>query len=264
MTIINFKIDEKKKKQIEELTEIKGYKSVSDFIRQIIDREMNVQKKIDDFLSRNPPFDRSKIVIPEYIPDGKFLGISRNAIVAVGDSAQEVAKTLTEKFPESASGIIHKGHEDEKIELLLSIFSISESKCFHQYSYKNDYYPLLRISMNINKEEIPLVGLLDTGATLIAVDKEIVEQYSFKSTQIKKIYTARGIVDVPIYKGVFKYEDKSMELQFICTETPKEFAFNALLGKNFVDNFNILFLGKEKLFCIQPIGDNGSANKSNK
>jgi len=33
----------------------------------------------------------------------------------------------------------------------------------------------------------------------------------------------------------------------------EEFSFHALLGKNFIDKFNILFLGKEKLFCLQPI-----------
>ncbi len=69
---------------------------------------MNLQEKIDGFLKENPRFDRAKIEIPEYIPDGKYLGIAKNAIVAIGDNAQEVTKILMEKFPHSASSIIHK------------------------------------------------------------------------------------------------------------------------------------------------------------
>ena len=55
MTFINFKVDEEKKKKIEEITAIKGYKSVSEFIREAIDEKMNLQRLIDDFIEKNPP-----------------------------------------------------------------------------------------------------------------------------------------------------------------------------------------------------------------
>jgi len=36
----------------------------------------------------------------------------------------------------------------------------------------------------------------------------------------------------------------------------EDFSFHALLGKNLIDKINILHLvGKEKLFCLQPIFD---------
>jgi len=101
-------------------------------MKKIIDKEMDLREKIDEFLAKNPPFDREKIKIPDYIPDGKYLGISRNSIVVIRDSAQEVAALLAEKFSESASGIIHKGHESETIDFIFSLFSFEDSKCFHQ------------------------------------------------------------------------------------------------------------------------------------
>ncbi|MHA1150737.1 MAG: hypothetical protein ACTSR8_21150 [Promethearchaeota archaeon] len=128
MTIINFKVDEDKKKKIEEITQIKGYKSVREFIREAIDEKMGLQKLIDDFVEKNPPFDRDKLEIPDFIPDGKYLGISRNQIVIIGDSLGEVMEKLYRKFPESASAIIRKGEEIEHFETLFSLFSPVTSK----------------------------------------------------------------------------------------------------------------------------------------
>ncbi len=253
MTIINFKIDEEKKKKIEEITKLKGYKSVSDFIHQIIEKEMDLQNKIDNFLEKNHPLDKKEIDIPDYIQDGKYLGISRNSIVAVGDSAQEVASILAEKFPDSASGILHKGHESETIDFVFSIFSLDESKWYHQYNYKNNYYPLIPFSMPFNDVEKTFMGLIDTGATISALDKNIIEEYSIEAIKKKEVYTANGIIKVPVYKGLFRYEGNSIELEFISTKITGDFTFHALLGKNFIDKFKILLLGREKLLGIQMI-----------
>ncbi len=79
---------------------------------------MNLQKIIDDFKKENPPLDKSKINIPDFIPDGKYLGISRNIIVVIGDTLQEVVRELFKKFPESAVGVMRKGKELESFETL--------------------------------------------------------------------------------------------------------------------------------------------------
>ncbi|KKL96837.1 hypothetical protein LCGC14_1840470, partial [marine sediment metagenome] len=41
--------------------------------------------------------------------------------------------------------------------------------------------------------------------------------------------------------------------EFISTEITGDFTFHALLGKNFIDKFKILLLGREKLLGIQMI-----------
>jgi hypothetical protein len=106
MTIINFKVDEKKKKKIEEISRLKGYKSTSEFIREAIDDKINLQKTIADFKIKNPPLDINKIDIPDFIPNGKYLGISRNTIVIIGDTLQEVLKKLFGKFQKILNVII--------------------------------------------------------------------------------------------------------------------------------------------------------------
>ena len=139
MTFINFKVDEEKKKKSEEITHIKGYKSLSEFIKEAIDEKINLQKTVDDFLEKNPPFDKDKLVILDFIPDGKYLGIARNEIVIIGDSLGEVMEKLFKKFPESATTIIRKGIEMEHFEILFSLFSAENTKCYHQkeINYKN-------------------------------------------------------------------------------------------------------------------------------
>lgn len=141
-----------KNQEIEKITELKGFKSVSDFVRQTIDEKINIQKKIDEFKFKNPPFDREKIDIPNFIPDGKFLGISRNQIVVIGDSAREVAKILFEKFPDSATGIIHKDHESETLDFVFSIFISEEMRNYHQFGFKNNYYAIYPFSIYFQNE----------------------------------------------------------------------------------------------------------------
>ena len=251
MTIINFKVDEEKKRKIEEITRTKGYKSISEFIREAIDDKMNLQKIVDDFRNKNPPLDMEKIEIPVFIPDGKYLGISRNTIVVIEDSLQEAMKKLFEKFPESATGIIRKGKEIESFETLYSLFSASNTKCYHQTKIYNNFYPILEFSIIKNGKTRSLLGLIDTGASLTAIDKEIIKVYDIKPVKTSTILTANGIIKAPIYQGDFQYESKVYGLQFVTTDLSGPLAIQALIGKNFIDAFNLMLLGKEKLFCIQ-------------
>lgn len=252
MTIINFKVDREKKKKIEEITRIKGYASVSEFIREAIDEKMTLQQVVDDFLEKNPPFERDKIEIPDFIPDGKYLGIARNEIVIIGDSLGEVMQKLYEKFPESATSIIRKGEEMEQFETLYSLFSPTNTKCYHQAEIGNRFYAILEIGIKVNEEMISLLGLIDTGASIVALDENFIKEHELDdSKNKKKIMTANGIIDLPIYSGKFHYEDQSYDLEFTSAQLTSHFGIKALLGKNFIDAFNVLFLGKEKLFCIQ-------------
>ena len=252
MTIINFKVDEEKKKKIEEIAKIKGYKSVSEFIREAIDDKMHLQKLIDHFKEKNPPIDLDKIDIPDFIPDGKYLGISRNTIVVIGDTLQEVMKILYEKFPEASAGIIRKGKEIEHFETLFSLFSAENTKCFQQAEIARRFFPILDFSMIINGEMKSLLGLVDTGASIMALDRKFIENFDLKPIRRTNILTANGITEASIYKGIFQYETVSYELEFTSSEITG-LPIQALIGKNFIDEFNVLFLGREKLFCIQKL-----------
>jgi len=252
MTIINFKVDEKKKIDIEEMVRIKGYKSISEFIREAIDEKMNLQKIIDDFLEKNPPLDKEKIEIPDFIPDGKYLGISRNTIVSIGDTLGEAMEKLYEKFPKSAAGIIRKGKEMEHFETIFSLFSPENTKCMQQAEIDNNYYPILEFNLIVNENKKKLFGLIDTGASIVAIDEEVIKNSDLKPIRTTEIMTANGIIQAPIYKSKIQYNDLILDMEFTSSNI-KGLPINGLLGKNFIDKFNLLLLGNEKLFCLQTL-----------
>jgi hypothetical protein len=252
LTIINFKVDEEKKKKIEEITELKGYKSVSDFIREAIDEKMNLQKLIDNFTKKNPPIDLKKIEIPDFIPDGKYLGISRNTIVIIEDTLQDALKKLYEKFPDAAAGVIRKGKKIEHFETLFSLFSAENTKCFQQAQIDERYYPILELFILTEEKKISFLGLIDTGASISALDGKFIENFHLKPIRNTQLLTANGIIEAPIYESKFQYEDQSYLLEFTSTNI-SGLPIKALIGKNFIDKFNFLFFGQKKLFCIQII-----------
>jgi len=209
MTIINFKVDKEKKKQIEEISQLRGYNSVSEFIREAVEEKMNLQKVVDEFLEKNPPFDKDKLEIPDFIPDGKYLGIARNEIVIIGDSLGEVMEKLFQKFPESATSIIRKGEEMEQFETLFSLFSPVNTKCYHQAEIDNRFYGILEIGLKVNDNVAALLGLIDTGASILALDEDFIKEQQFNVVKRKEIMTANGIIELPIYNGSFQYEGQS-------------------------------------------------------
>ncbi|MFX0207365.1 MAG: ribbon-helix-helix protein, CopG family, partial [Candidatus Hodarchaeota archaeon] len=242
MTLINFKVDDEKKKKIEQIVEIKGYKSVSEFIREAIDEKMNLQKIVDDFIKENPPLDEKEIKIPDYIPDGKYLGIARNEIVVIGDSLEEVMEKLYKKFPRAASGIIRKGEKIPAFETLFSFFSVEDTKCYNQVKYELNYYPILEISVEIKGIPKRILGLMDTGASIVAIDKELFQdqKQNLKPVRTSEILTANGIIELPIYSTKFKYENQVLKLDFTLTDMANPLKIQALIGKNFIDKFNVM------------------------
>ena len=114
------------------------------------------------------------------------------------------------------------------------------------------FYPILEFFMTIDKEKKSLLGLVDTGASIMALEKDLIEKLELKPIRKSQILTANGIIEASIYRGVFQYENNSYELEFTSSDI-SGLPIQALIGKNFIDKFNVLFLGKEKLFCFQPL-----------
>jgi len=253
MTVINFKVDEEKKRKIEEIVKLKGYKSVSEFIRAAIEDKMNLNKVVDNFIKENPPLDKNKIKIPDFIPNGKYLGIARNEIVVIGDTIKEVMEKLYSKFPQAASGIIRKGMEMPVFETLFSLFSVENTKCYNQARFDENNYPLLEIYVELNGNTKKIFGLIDTGASIIALDNSLLNNHDLTPVRRSKVFTATKIMELSIFKAKFSYNEQSYNLDFVFTELADLFGIKALIGKNFIDKFNLLLLGNEKLFCLQPL-----------
>jgi len=87
----------------------------------------------------------------------------------------------------------------------------------------------------------------------MTLDKKLVNKYNIKSFEKTKVLTANGIIEAPIYKCKFRYENQIIELKIITSDVSGPLTIQALVGKNFIDKFNLMFLGKEKLFYLQTL-----------
>lgn len=97
------------------------------------------------------------------------------------------------------------------------------------------------------------MGLVDTGASLLTLDENVIDQTKYNKQETRKIYTAKGIIEAPIYVGKFQYKNKIYSLNFTIMDLSGPLPIKALIGKNFIDKFNLFFLGADKMFCIQEL-----------
>ena len=108
------------------------------------------------------------------------------------------------------------------------------------------------MGLKINDEIIPFLGLVDTGASITAFDKTFIETLNIDPIRTTQLLTANGVINVPIYKSNFQYENMSYELEYTISDI-KGLQIQALIGKNFIDQFNLMFLDETKLFCFQTL-----------
>lgn len=114
MTLFNVKIDKKKKEYIKDLIKESEYKSVSDFVRKVIDEKIKVleSRKYTD-----------EIEVPDWIPDGKYYAIIKGSIVGVDDTVSSLAKEIVAKFPFEQITVKRKNKEFPKREYVYSTLS---------------------------------------------------------------------------------------------------------------------------------------------
>ena len=119
MTILNVEIDKKKKEKIKEIVKSSTYKTISEFVRSSIEERL----KIEEIAKKK--FEN--VVIPEWIPDGKYIAFVNGAIASIGDTVSEVSRESAEKFPDSSVVIKRKGEPVKIPEYIFSAFT--ELKC---------------------------------------------------------------------------------------------------------------------------------------
>jgi len=101
MTIINIKVNEKEKKQIQEFSAARHIKSASEFIRQAV-----VEKIL---LGQHERADTEDSSIPDYIPPIKFVALVKGVVVAIGDTPSEVTRIAMEKFSQDPIIVKYNG-----------------------------------------------------------------------------------------------------------------------------------------------------------
>lgn len=242
MTILNINIDKEKKEEISKIIEEHDYKSMSQFVRLSIEEKLLIEK-----MARNKPINPE---IPEWVPDGKYVAFVNNAILAVGDSPQQVSRESAEKFP-NANGLIikRKGKQTKNIEYIFS--SISKIKCNHYSVSKNRSFPIITGELRKNDKFIIIQALPDTAASLSLIKKELCEELDLQIIRQEEIHTAIGINKLDVVSAMFKLNDFEIEAEFLRSEIMEEFPFQILIGRNILDYLSIYLFGKDKIVCYK-------------
>lgn len=98
--------------RIKKLLKVSEYKPISDFTRKAIDEKIRIVKVNNQ---------NESIEVPDWIPDGKYYALVKNAIFGVNDSPSALVKDLISKFPYEYIIIKRKNKQIPKLEYSFSI-----------------------------------------------------------------------------------------------------------------------------------------------
>ena len=94
MTLLNVHIKEGEKEKIQKFVDGYTDKSMSEFVRSVVDEKIKMEKIVESLQpSENPE-------IPDYIPENKYVVFVKGAVVAVGDSPSRSSRYCIPKVSE--------------------------------------------------------------------------------------------------------------------------------------------------------------------
>lgn len=241
MTLLNIKIDKKKKEHIKEIIKDSEYKSISDFVRNVIDEKIKILKS---------KRQTGKVEVPDWIPDGKYYAIVKDAIVSVGDSPSAVTEEIITKFPFEHVIIKRKNKEIPKLEYAYSALT-GDLNCWQYYEYEKKSYPIFPITLIKGNQRKTLAVIPDTAASITLIKSEIVDKFKLKEVDVQTIQTASGIINKPIYEINFEIFNQKIPAKIISAPISDLLPFKGLIGRNILDLFTLYLIGREQIICIK-------------
>ncbi|MHA1301692.1 MAG: DUF5678 domain-containing protein, partial [Candidatus Helarchaeota archaeon] len=159
MTLLNFKIDKKKKEQIKKLIKNNKYKSISGFVKKVLDEKIKILESKKQ---------TGEVKVPDWILDGKYYAIVNNSIVAVGDTPSEVSLETAEKFPQEQVIIKRKNAKFPHLEYVYSA-DIKNVNYWQYYQSGESTYPIFHVSLIKNDQKKTIYVIPDTAASLTLI-----------------------------------------------------------------------------------------------
>jgi len=135
MTKLNLNINKKDKKKRQDQSKLKIDSSIGENTRRNIEEQI----KIHEIALKERGSDLIKI--PDYIPNNKYVGFVKGAIVAVSDNPGEIAQIAAEKFPNFPLIIKYNGAKKKPMEYCY--LNLSELKCWNHAQLEDFSYPIL-------------------------------------------------------------------------------------------------------------------------
>jgi hypothetical protein len=189
----------------------------------------------------------SPMTIPNWVPKGKYVALVRGAVAAVGDSVAEVVATALDKFSEEPIHVARKGRPIERVHYA---FSVSAAiKCWKYVTVDQDSFLVIPTTI-MGKKRLRIASSPDTAASLTLVDGQIIDQADLKPAGQVEIFTAAGPVKAKTFSADIELSTGSYRTIVASSNIPKALPFQALLGRNVLDNVDLYALGKSKVVCI--------------
>ncbi len=243
MTILNIHIDNKDKKKVKDLTESQNNKSMSEFIRKLITEQIKIQ---ETSLSEK---ESQKVKIPDYIPKNKYVGFIRGAIIAVSDNPSEIAQIAVKNFPDLPLVIKYNGAKKKQMEYCF--LNLSELNCWKYAQVEESSYPIFPINFKTNLGEKILSSSIDTASSLCVLKKNSFDSEDFEVKREEKVSTATGIIITKMYSCEITIFNKKFNTEFILAPIADCFPFNALIGRNLLDQLDTYLFGKKQIICLK-------------
>src|SRR5207249_3732544 len=95
-------------------------------------------------------------------------------------------------------------------------------------------------------------ALIDTGATITAVDNSIVQQLGIKPTGVRSVGTAGGTSQQPVYPILIKLPAHNIAMQVgsATGATLGQLGIIALLGRDFLQNTLLIYDGPRGIILL--------------
>lgn len=245
MTLINVSVKDDEKKKLQEFVENNTDNSLSEFVRNLISERM----KMEEMANKIP--DPVDVIIPEYIPNNKYVVFVNGAVVGVGDNPSELATLAMKKFPDYPFVMKFKGKPKAPMEYVF--MSLSDWHAWKYAVFLDHSYPMLLITAEtgVSGEKRDLNATIDTGASVCLLKTGLFPIKKLKQTRIQSISTATGIVEAPLYSLQIHILDATFEIECMLSPISDDFPFNFLIGRNLFDQLDAYFLGKKQILMFK-------------
>ena len=240
MTVVNIYMKEEEKRKLQDFVDTHNVKSVSDFIRKLIDEKLKLESD-----SRVP----EDVEIPEWVPKDKYVVFVNNAIVAVGDTPSEATSLAAKKGAQPPILIKFNGAERKPPE-----FAFMSLVTFHSWNYsilQGEPYPLLQITIDRGDGEELLFATIDTAASLCVLKEGQIPMENFRETRVEQIYSTGGVLNSAIYEGTIKILGTAFDIEFMLAPIDDQMPFQFLIGRNVLKDLDAFFFGKKQMFWLR-------------
>jgi len=238
LAVLNVRLGEEMKRKLAELAKVVGA-SQSELVKGAVRERIAVHEVAKE---------ETAPLIPEWIPEGKYVALVRGAVASVGDSVAEVVAMALEKF---ADDPIYVGRKGKMISPIHYAFLAEESiRCWKYARVDEQNFLIVPITV-VGKKRVRAASTPDTAASLTLVNSEIVDQAGLHPASQELIITAAGAVKMRTYDAEIELPVGRYETQIASFRIPKALPFQVLLGRNLLDMIDLYALGKSKVVCIK-------------